>query len=58
MRLHNEYVTSIGSIHPKTGLPYAVKKDRRIIPSEDWFVDWLLTMVIPESSSGKKPEVG
>jgi hypothetical protein len=47
-RVNNEYVTSIGSIHPKTGLPYQVYDDAPIIYMPDDLVDWLLAQVVAD----------
>jgi putative DNA primase/helicase len=40
-RVKNEYVCSIGSIHPKTGEPYKIVNDVPVIPMPDALVDWL-----------------
>jgi hypothetical protein len=48
LRVKNYYVTSIGSIHPKTGLPYTVADDAPVIPMPDDFLDWLLAQVKEE----------
>jgi putative DNA primase/helicase len=47
-RVRNEYVTSIGSIHPKTKKPYTVANEVPIIVMPDDFLDWLLAQVIAE----------
>jgi hypothetical protein len=49
-RVKNQYVTSIGSIHPATKKPYAIFNDVPIIPIPDDFVDWLYTNVVKEKS--------
>jgi hypothetical protein len=50
LRVDNEYVTSIGSIHPNTGLPYEVAEAYPIEPMPDDFLDWLQAQVV------KKPQ--
>ena len=45
-RVKNEYVASIGSIHPDTGLPYAVAEDYSVLPMPDEFLDWLLKQAV------------
>jgi P4 family phage/plasmid primase-like protien len=44
-RVKNEYVCSIGSIHPRTGEPYEVMEDYPIIPMPDDLLDWLQDQV-------------
>ena len=48
LRVHNQYVTSIGSIHPKTGLPYEIAEDFPIAPIPDDLLDWLLQQAVEE----------
>jgi hypothetical protein len=45
LRVKNEYVCSIGSIHPLTGEPYKVVEDYPIIPMPDDLLDWLQSKV-------------
>jgi hypothetical protein len=40
-RVKNEYVCTIGSIHPETKEPYAVIEDNPILPMPDDLLDWL-----------------
>jgi hypothetical protein len=47
-RVHNEYVTSIGSVHPITGRPYFVYDETPVIPMPDDFLDWLQKQVVEE----------
>ena len=51
LRVNHYYVTSIGSIHPKTGLPYAVADDAAVTPMPDSFLDWLLAQVKDEQTT-------
>jgi hypothetical protein len=46
LRVHNEYVTSIGSVHPKTGLPYEVAEENPILPMPDELLEWLQAQVV------------
>ncbi len=45
-RVNNTYVASIGSIHPTTGLPYAIADDAPVIPMPDEFLEWLQAQVV------------
>jgi hypothetical protein len=40
-RVKNEYVCSIGSIHPGTKKPYVIAEDYPILPMPDDLLDWL-----------------
>jgi hypothetical protein len=40
-RVKNEYVCTIGSIHPETKEPYTVVEDNPILPMPDDLLDWL-----------------
>ena len=40
-RVKNEYVCSIGSIHPDTGKPYKIAEDFPLAPMPDDLLDWL-----------------
>jgi hypothetical protein len=53
LRIHNQYVASIGSIHPGTGLPYAIAEDHPVQTMPDDLLDWLLKQIVEE----KKPAV-
>jgi hypothetical protein len=55
-RVKNQYVTSIGSIHPNTGKPYAIANDVPVIPIPDHLVDWLLAQVVGQPKN--REEVG
>ena len=44
-RVKNQYVASIGSIHPATQKPYEIYDHTPIIPIPDEFVDWLYSQV-------------
>jgi hypothetical protein len=46
LRVHNEYVASIGSVHPTTGKPYAVAEDYPILPMPDELLVWLQSQVL------------
>ena len=52
LRVKNEYVCSIGSIHPATGEPYQVLDDSPVAPMPDELLDWL------EAQARRKPEGG
>jgi len=60
LRLHNQYVASIGSIHPETGLPYIIVEDNPVVPMPDDFLDWLIGCANKCSNVGdwtkEKPE--
>jgi hypothetical protein len=59
LRVKNQYVASIGSIHPTTGLPYTIVEDYPVIPMPDDLLDWLLKKT-QKSSAGavnEKPPV-
>jgi hypothetical protein len=62
LRVKNQYVASIGSIHPKTGLPYTIVEDHPVVPMPDDLLDWLLKQVdlhqtLPAGAVGEKPAV-
>jgi hypothetical protein len=50
LRVKNEYVASIGSIHPDTGKPYEIVDDVPVLPMPDDLLDWLLKQIV------EKPE--
>ena len=56
LRVKNYYVVSIGSIHPTTGLPYAIGVDAPIIPMPDDFLDWLLSLVKDEPKTREEAQ--
>lgn len=56
LRVKNEYVTSIGSIHP-TGQPYKIADDVSIIPMPDDFLDWLLAQVKDEPKTREQAQL-
>ena len=51
LRVHNQYVTSIGSLHPDTGQPYTIVEDYPVAPMPDDLLDWLLKQVVEEKSA-------
>jgi len=53
LRVHNQYVASIGSIHPKTGLAYEVAEDYPVVPMPGDLLDWLLKQVVDEKVAEK-----
>ena len=55
LRVKNEYVTSIGSVHP-TGQPYKIADNVPIIPMPDYFLDWLLAQVKEEPKTREEFE--
>lgn len=55
-RVKNEYVASIGSIHPTTGQPYAIVEDYPVIPMPDDLLEWLQKQV--NDSPSPKTETG
>ncbi len=57
LRVNNQYVASIGSIHPNTGKPYVIVADNPVIPMPDEFLDWLLKQVDkPANTNGTNNE--
>jgi hypothetical protein len=52
LRVHNQYVTGIGSIHPNTGLPYKIAENNPVLPMPDELLDWLLTQAVKPAISG------
>jgi hypothetical protein len=51
LRVHNQYVCSIGSLHPKTGTAYEVIEDFPVAPISDDLLDWLLKQVSEEKTT-------
>ena len=48
LRVQNQYVCSIGSIHPDTGLPYKIVEDLPVLPMPDDFLEWLQAQIVEE----------
>lgn len=48
LRVHNQYVASIGSIHQKTGKAYEIAEDFPVLPIPDDLLDWLLKQVVDD----------
>jgi hypothetical protein len=57
LRVHNQYVASIGSIHPKTGLPYEIAEDYPVVPMPDDLLEWLLKQVVDDKAEESEPKV-
>ena len=51
LRVKNEYVASIGSIHPDTGKPYIVVEDYSVLSMPDDLLDWLLKQVVAKKDN-------
>jgi Bifunctional DNA primase/polymerase, N-terminal len=51
LRVHNQYVASIGSIHPDTGQPYEIAENYPVIPMPDNLLDWLLKLANKPAAS-------
>jgi hypothetical protein len=56
LRVHNQYVASIGSLHPDTGQPYTIVEDYSVIPMPDDLLDWLLKQVVEEKAANGDAE--
>jgi hypothetical protein len=54
-RVHNEYVTSPLSIHPKTGLPYVTLSDSEIVEAPLWFIEWCKSQRISKNKPEETP---
>jgi hypothetical protein len=50
-RVHNQYVVAPGSIHPKTGLPYEIMVDVKIVEAPDWFVNWCVSQKLDKKTT-------
>ena len=57
-RVKNEYVCSIGSIHPKTGNPYTITEDVPLAPMPDELLDWLQKQVVVKPKKKTKRKEG
>lgn len=55
-RVKNEYVCSIGSIHPLTGQPYKVAEDFPIVPMPEDLLDWLQAQAIHKPKTREQVE--
>jgi hypothetical protein len=51
LRVHHQYVATIGSVHPKTGKPYEIAEDFPVAPISDDLLDWLLTQIVEEKAA-------
>ena len=40
-RVDNRYVVAAGSIHPTTGMAYALTNHAGLVPAPKWLVEWL-----------------
>lgn len=56
LRVHNQYVCSIGSLHPTTGLPYEIAEDYPVLPMPDDLLDWLQAQDVDEPKTFETPE--
>jgi Bifunctional DNA primase/polymerase, N-terminal len=54
LRVHNQYVCSIGSVHPITGLPYEVAEDNPVLPMPDDLLAWLQAQVVQKPKTRKE----
>jgi hypothetical protein len=55
-RVKNEYVCTIGSIHPETKEPYTVVEDNPILPMPDDLLDWLQAQTKRKPKTRKEAE--
>lgn len=53
LRVNNQYVASIGSIHPKTGLPYEIAEDHPVVAMPNELLAWLQAQVVEEPIEGR-----
>ncbi len=51
LRVHHQYVCSIGSVHPTTGKLYEIAEDSPVQPMTDDLLDWLLTQIVEEKTA-------
>lgn len=55
LRLHNQYVASIGSLHPDTKQPYIIAEAYPVLQMPDELLEWLLKQVVEEPTASVKP---
>ncbi len=56
LRVKNEYVCTIGSIHPETKEPYTVVEDNSILPMPDDLLDWLQAQMTRKPRASKRAQ--